>query len=74
MRELLVTSKTMQPHVVPWVALFLHSRTLCSQHMQSSNGDEDQLAVRMVHAGSVVSPMTEAIALPMDPSALNAVV
>ena len=36
--------------------------------------DKDQLAVKMVHVGSVVGPMKEAIALLMEPSALNAVV
>ena len=36
--------------------------------------DEDQLADEMVLVGSVVGPMKEAIALLMEPSALNAVV
>ena len=49
-------------------------RTPCSQHMLYNSVDEDQLAVEMVHVGSVVGPMKEAIALLMGTSALNAVV
>ena len=64
----------MPVHVVPRVVLFLHFRTLCSQHMLYNSVDEDQLADEMVLAGSVVGPMKEAIALLMEPSALNAVV
>ena len=45
-RTVTVTSKIMQLHVVPPVVLFLHFRTLCSQHMQFSSVDEDQLAVK----------------------------
>ena len=42
--------------------------------MQYNSEAESHLAVKVVLAGNVVGPMTEAIALPTGTSALNVVV
>ena len=49
--------------MVPGVVLFLNFRTLCCQHMQSSKA-ESHMAIKVVLAGSVLGPMTEAISPP----------